>query len=67
MEAILKLLALGPLTYARDPWNDFDFIIVFISIIELVMKMAEKASGGTALTVLRTLRLVCNDISTLHC
>lgn len=58
VEAIFKLVAMGPVTYARDPWNDFDFVIVFISVVELLIGLSAGGAGGTGLNVLRTLRLV---------
>ena len=58
LEAVLKIFALGPVVYASDPWNDFDFIIVFISIVELILSISRTSRQATGLTVLRTLRLV---------
>ena len=59
-EAFLKILALGFITYLKDPWNTFDFVIVIISIsdvfISLTSPMDENQSSG--LNVLRTLRVV---------
>ena len=36
-EAAVKLLALGPVGYFRDPWNKFDFFLVFMSFVGLVV------------------------------
>ncbi len=33
LEAILKLIALGPKQYFRDPWNSFDCFVSVISVI----------------------------------
>ena len=60
MEAVLKLFAMGPATYAADPWNNFDFVIVSISIIELIMDSSIERTGASGL---RTLRLVSNLLS----
>ncbi|CAK8685583.1 unnamed protein product [Clavelina lepadiformis] len=58
VEACLKILAMGPITYLCDVWNIFDFVIVFISIIELILDLTQTSAEGTNLTVLRTLRLL---------
>lgn len=52
VEALLKLLALSPKFYFREGWNIFDFVIVFLSLLELGL---ENVSG---LSVLRSFRLV---------
>uniref|UniRef100_A0A2K6GDP7 Calcium voltage-gated channel subunit alpha1 H n=1 Tax=Propithecus coquereli TaxID=379532 RepID=A0A2K6GDP7_PROCO len=52
LEMLLKLLACGPLGYARNPYNVFDGVIVVISVWEIV----GQADGG--LSVLRTFRLL---------
>ena len=48
----MKIIALGFITYIRDGWNTFDFFIVSLSFIELLME------GVKGLSVLRTFRLV---------
>lgn len=62
VEAILKLIGLGPKAYFMDNWNIFDFIIVVVSIVELVIEFAsDNASddgGGSALSALRAMRLM---------
>ena len=55
MEFFLKLIALSPMVYLKDHWNQFDGFIVGISLFEMAFG-AEK--GG--LSVLRSFRLVCN-------
>lgn len=54
VEAFLKIIALGFITYIRDGWNAFDFFIVSLSFVELMME------GVKGLSVLRTFRLVSN-------
>ena len=54
VEAALKITAYGPVGYIKNPWNDFDFIIVLISLVELFGTIG----GDVGLSVLRTLRLV---------
>lgn len=51
-EAFLKILALAPQTYFKDPWNVFDSFIVFLSLMELGLE------GIQGLSVLRSFRLV---------
>ena len=58
VEAVIKITAYGPVTYAKNLWNDFDFIIVVISLVELLIEVAGAAGGTNGLSVLRTLRLV---------
>uniref|UniRef100_A0A7S1E5W3 Ion transport domain-containing protein n=1 Tax=Hemiselmis andersenii TaxID=464988 RepID=A0A7S1E5W3_HEMAN len=36
-EAIIKLLALGPRWYFVDPWNMFDFVVVLLSCVMLIV------------------------------
>lgn len=52
IEAALKLIALGPAQYFRDPWNAFDFIVTALGVIELLLE------GVQGLSVLRAFRLV---------
>ena len=66
LEAILKIIGLGPRAYWSDNWNVFDFVIVSISIIEFIFDLI--ANGGTngdsngftgsALSVFRSMRLM---------
>lgn len=51
-EAFLKLIALSPMYYFRDGWNCFDFLIVFLSFLEMAL------DGVSGLSVLRSFRLV---------
>ncbi|GBG24665.1 Voltage-dependent L-type calcium channel subunit alpha-1S [Hondaea fermentalgiana] len=55
IEMGLKLIGLGPRQYAKDFFNVFDFVIVTISLVELVM---DAEGGGTGLGALRTFRLM---------
>lgn len=50
----MKLMAMSPKYYFQEGWNIFDFIIVSLSLGELVMDNSE-VSG---LSVLRSFRLV---------
>uniref|UniRef100_H2ZHJ0 Sodium channel protein n=1 Tax=Ciona savignyi TaxID=51511 RepID=H2ZHJ0_CIOSA len=58
VEAIIKITALGPVEYSKTLWNVFDFIIVFISLIEVGLTVSVGTSAAPDLTMLRTLRLL---------
>ena len=49
----MKLMAMSPKYYFQEGWNIFDFIIVSLSLFELVF-----ASDSSGLSVLRSFRLV---------
>eukprot|EP01062_Namystynia_karyoxenos_P001518 TRINITY_DN1051_c0_g3_i1.p1 TRINITY_DN1051_c0_g3~~TRINITY_DN1051_c0_g3_i1.p1 ORF type:complete len:2258 (+),score=709.38 TRINITY_DN1051_c0_g3_i1:430-6774(+) len=51
-EMVLKLTAMGPLTYVRDSFNILDGTVVVISLVELSL------SGGSFVSVFRALRLL---------
>ena len=55
IEVIIKLLAEGknPQNYFRNPWNIFDFLIVFACLIEPIFDL-----GGEFLPVLRLARIL---------
>ena len=36
-ELILKMIALGPTVYFKNPWNQFDCFVVSTSILDLIM------------------------------
>ena len=37
MELIVKMTALGPSTYFKNPWNQFDCFVVSTSILDLIL------------------------------
>lgn len=57
MEMVLKLVALGLRGYCKTRWNIFDGFIVVISIVDLILELANIMSGAE-LSVLRTFRLL---------
>ena len=67
-EAVVKMYAHGPITYMRDPWNAFDFVVVAAAIGEKVVLAAagtnvkgsflRVARLARAARVLRTMRMV---------
>ena len=57
MEAIIKLIALRK-TYFEDSWNVFDFTIVVVTLIMLILKLFSiKVPFGNGPTILRALRI----------
>eukprot|EP01062_Namystynia_karyoxenos_P079010 TRINITY_DN8240_c0_g1_i1.p1 TRINITY_DN8240_c0_g1~~TRINITY_DN8240_c0_g1_i1.p1 ORF type:complete len:3304 (+),score=906.06 TRINITY_DN8240_c0_g1_i1:185-10096(+) len=55
VEAVLKLIGLTPSVYFTDNYNRFDFLLVVVSIFD--MMDPNPSGGGSALTALRGLRL----------
>uniref|UniRef100_A0A4W5N0H9 Ion transport domain-containing protein n=1 Tax=Hucho hucho TaxID=62062 RepID=A0A4W5N0H9_9TELE len=59
MECVLKLLVWGRL-YFKNPWNDLDFFIITMSLIDFLLPLIESTgnfSGGQASTIFRILKL----------
>ena len=52
MEALLKLIGLGPAYYFYIDWNKFDFLVVVMSLASLI-----DTGGGYGLTALRIIRV----------
>ncbi|XP_064475313.1 sodium channel protein para-like isoform X2 [Ornithodoros turicata] len=52
IEAGMKLMAMSPKNYFREGWNIFDFIIVALSLVEILL------DSGSGLSVLRSFRLL---------
>lgn len=57
-ELIIKVLALGPLGYLRDPMNDFDCFIVIISVMDMVLSGMVNLQSFRTLRVLRVTKLL---------
>eukprot|EP01064_Diplonema_japonicum_P039661 TRINITY_DN9_c4_g1_i1.p1 TRINITY_DN9_c4_g1~~TRINITY_DN9_c4_g1_i1.p1 ORF type:complete len:1736 (+),score=356.14 TRINITY_DN9_c4_g1_i1:114-5321(+) len=55
VEAVMKLIALSPTGYMSDHWNKFDFSVLIISVLGIVMNITY--TDGPALSVFRILRL----------
>ena len=51
IEAVIKLIALGPCVYFKDPWNNLDFFIVLISYVSVIAKGSNVDTGRRALTM----------------
>ena len=56
LEMILMMIAVGVKNYLRVPFNVFDAVIVFFSLLEITV-FAESESGVSALRALRLLRV----------
>ncbi|XP_042204466.1 sodium channel protein para-like isoform X2 [Homarus americanus] len=52
IECFLKIIAMNPKYYLQEGWNIFDFIIVFLSLLELGL------ANVSGLSVLRSFRLL---------
>ncbi|KAM3824830.1 cation channel sperm-associated protein 1 isoform 2-T2 [Vipera latastei] len=60
VEAILKFIALD-FKYFRDPWNDIDFFIMFMMVLEFVLVLsftAGQGNRGNTLTLFRVLKII---------
>lgn len=59
LEAIIKIISFGK-AYFKDNWNIFDFIVVIISIIGIIIDIspASNSSAGSKTTLLRTFKVV---------
>ncbi|XP_034280279.1 cation channel sperm-associated protein 1 [Pantherophis guttatus] len=60
VEAILKFIALD-CNYFRDPWNDIDFFIMFMAVLEFILALyftAGQGNRGNTLTLFRVLKIV---------
>ncbi|KAL7890181.1 hypothetical protein AOLI_G00024390 [Acnodon oligacanthus] len=61
MEAVSKILVRGR-TYFRNPWNDLDFFIVLMCLVDLTLSLVQSAGGfssrqaSTHFRVLKTLK-----------
>ncbi len=60
VEAALKLYAVWPRidSYFRDPWNDFDFLIIVLSLVPAVGVLALVARTARLLRVLRLVSVI---------
>ncbi|XP_044304293.1 cation channel sperm-associated protein 1 [Varanus komodoensis] len=59
VEAILKLIALD-FDYFHDPWNDIDFFIMIMTVLDFVLSLftlARKGNRGNTLTLFRVLKV----------
>ena len=61
IEACIKLMAMSPKFYFQEGWNIFDFIIVLLSLFELML------ANVSGLSVLRSFRLVSHTFRIYNC
>nr|XP_022910562.1 sodium channel protein para-like [Onthophagus taurus] len=57
IEAIIKLMAMSPKYYFQKAWNIFDFTIVVLSLLEMMLEGVQGLSVLRAFRLLRILRL----------
>ena len=57
VEMVLKLLAIGPKKYVKEPMNLLDGACVLISVMELGIGLATDSEGGGSLSAFRTVRV----------
>jgi len=53
-EFVFKLAGFGVREYVKDPWNNFDFVIVIGSFLDIIM--AQIGAGGASISMLRLFR-----------
>ena len=59
LEAVIKIISYGK-AYFKDNWNIFDFAVVIISIIGIIIDIspASNSSAGSKTTMLRAFKVV---------
>jgi len=55
-EAIIKIFALDK-NYFKDNWNIFDFIVVILSILSVIITSLSSLKVGAATTIVRSFRI----------
>ena len=58
LEALIKIIALGPRLYFNDNWNTFDFIIVLGSFCGIFIAFATTLQIRGATSVFRAFRIM---------
>lgn len=56
LEACIKILGLGK-AYFFDGWNNFDFTIVLISLVNLMVSLFSKIQLGSSTNIIRSFRI----------
>ena len=57
LEAIIRLLAIGK-AYFKDSWNTFDFVVVVLSLLSLIITFLSSIKLGGATTIIRAFRIM---------
>ena len=63
LEAIINIILLGffcngKTSYARDPWNVMDLLIVFFSLLTVIIESTDNATDLSILKIFRMLRVL---------
>nr|XP_028565662.1 cation channel sperm-associated protein 1-like isoform X2 [Podarcis muralis] len=67
LEAVLKLIALG-CEYFRDPWNDIDFFIMCMTVLDFLLPLlisSRQGNRGNKLTLFRVLK-ICKAVRAIR-
>lgn len=64
IEAAIKILGYTFLGYLKNKWNVFDFMLVIVSFVDIVLTKAEVVDPGT-LSIFKVLRLVSYSSNSL--
>ncbi|XP_078238100.1 cation channel sperm-associated protein 1 isoform X2 [Pogona vitticeps] len=67
VEAILKIVALG-VDYFRDPWNDTDFFIIIMTVLDFLLPLfisSRQGNRGNTVTLFRVLK-ICKGIRAIR-
>ncbi|XP_078233591.1 cation channel sperm-associated protein 1-like isoform X1 [Pogona vitticeps] len=67
VEAILKIVALG-VDYFRDPWNDTDFFIMIMTVLDFLLPLfisSRQGNRGNTVTLFRVLK-ICKGIRAIR-
>lgn len=66
VEMILKMVGMGLSGYFSEGFNQFDCIIVMMSIVDIVVTASSEASGSSGVSSLRGMRCVLQDPGPRH-
>ena len=58
LELLCKIVGLGPKAYVHDFFNNFDALIVAISIVDAVLYFGLELADGGVMSMFRALRLL---------
>jgi len=57
LEMIVKMIAVGLCAYIRSPWNQLDFVVVLVSVMDVAAAYLGTASGSI-LAAVKTIRIL---------
>ena len=58
LEALIKILGIGPTHYFHDSWNRFDLSIAILSLFSILLSLFADNSLKGALTLVRSVKLL---------